>query len=364
MSGAPALRHPIGALAAAAQRGGDVPLVAPLRPDPVLPPPSNAGPEFFEAGDFILESGLTLPGLRLCYETWGSPNQFRTNVIVLCHGRSGNRLSHGLYVGPGKLFDTDRYFVVAFDAIGSGLSTSPSSSGLRMRFPHYTIRDSVRAQCLALTAGLGLGQLRCVAGPSMGSYLALEWAVNYPAIVKSAVLLVPSAQCAPQMRAIHEAQRAAIMADPAWQGGEYQEPPLKGLRVAATAEFPWSYSEEWFLQLNTVDRYSTRLEWTREQILLRDANDIIYTSLACNRHDVAQPYGGDLPAALARCRLPVLVMPSATDLLIPPRHARVLRDLLPHPTYIEIPSYAGHWAFQEAAFVTHHARAFLEHRDR
>ncbi len=357
---APSLRHPIGSLQRLVAKGAPVPLVAPLRPEPVGPPASNDGPQFFRTRDFVLESGVTLPELEICYETWGRPNQFRSNVVLLCHGRSGNRLSHGLYAGPGKLFDTDRYFVVAMDAIGSGLSSSPASTGMRMRFPHFTIRDMVRAQCLAATHGLGLGQFRCVSGPSMGSYMALEWAVNYPAIVKSAVLLVPSAQCAPQLRAIHEAQRAAIMADPAWAGGEYDSPPVKGLRVAATAEFPWSYGEEWYLQLNTVDRYEARLEWTREQILLRDANNIIYTSLACNRHDVAGPYGGSLAAALARCRMPVLVMPSATDLLIPPRHAQLLRDLLPQAAYQEIPSYAGHWAFQERDFVTHHVSAFLE----
>ncbi|MEK7216120.1 MAG: alpha/beta fold hydrolase [Chloroflexota bacterium] len=355
----PVIQHPIGSLQSLVAKGEAVPLVAPLRPDPVGPPPSNGGPQVFHAKDFLLESGVTLPELNIGYETWGTPNQFRSNVILLCHGRSGNRLSHGIYVGPGKLFDTDRYFVVAMDAIGSGLSSSPASSGLKMRFPHFTIRDSVRAHCLAATLGLGLGQLRCVAGPSMGSYAALEWAVNYPAILRSAVLLVPSAKSTPQQRAIHEAQRAAIMADPAWDGGDYGSPPVRGLRVAATAEFPWSYGEEWYLQFNSVDRYEARLEWTREQILQRDANNIIYTSLACNRHDVAEPYGGNLAAALARCRMPIMVMPCATDLLIPPRHAQLLRDLLPRATYQEIPSYAGHWGFQEADFVTHHVRAFF-----
>ena len=107
----------------------------------------------------------------VCYETWGQANQFRTNVILVCHGRGGDRLSLGAYIGPGKAFDTNRYFVVAVDAIGAGLSTTPASSGLGMRFPRYNIRDMVRAQCLALTTGLGLTQIRCVVGPSMGSYM-------------------------------------------------------------------------------------------------------------------------------------------------------------------------------------------------
>ena len=357
------LRYPTGALAARATAGHDIPLVAPLRPEPEPPPPSHNGPEFFHAGDFRLESGAVIPDLVVCYETWGQANQFRTNVILVCHGRGGDRLSLGAYIGPGKAFDTDRYFVVAVDAIGAGLSTTPASSGLGMRFPRYNIRDMVRAQCLALTTGLGLTQIRCVVGPSMGSYMALEWAVNWPPFVRSAVCMVPSARCAPHLRAVHEAMRAAITADPewpAWEEGDYQQQPTAGLSAAALAEFPWSHGEEWYLQYQQEEHYQTRIGWAQHRMTQRDPTSVIYQSLACDLHDVALPFGGDLHAALQRCRMPVLLMPCATDQLIPPRNAQLMEHHLANATYVEIPSYAGHAAGSlEVDFVSHHISEFL-----
>lgn len=357
----PTVRFPIGALAEKVRRGEPLEPVAPLQPAPMLPPASNEGPRVFQAGDFVLESGEVIRDMEVCYETWGQLNQWGTNAILVCHGRSGNRLSHGAAIGPGKAYDTDRHFVLAIDSIGTGMSSSPASTGLGMKFPRYNVRDMVRAQCLALTRGLGLTQLRCVAGPSMGAYMALEWAVTYPAVVKAAVCVVPSAKCAPQLQAIHEAQRAAIMADEAWKEGGYAQPPVKGLRAAATVGFPWSYGEEWYLQYARPEWHETRLEWARKQAEEGDANNSIYQSIACDLHDVSVPFGGDLAAALARCRMPVLVMPCATDLLVPPRNAQLMHQLLPGSTYAEIPSYAGHAAASlETEFVTHHIRLFLE----
>lgn len=357
----PLLHFPVGSLAEKVRRGESIEPVAPLQPVLAAPPPSNHGPELFKAGDFLLEFGEVIRDMQVCYETWGQLNQWGTNVVLVCHGRSGDRLSLGAHIGPGRAYDTDRYFVVAMDAIGAGMSSSPASSGLGMRFPRYNIRDMARAQCLALTRGLGVTQLRCVAGPSMGAYVALEFAVTYPAIVKSAVCLVPSAKCTPQLTAIHESQRAAIMADAAWDGGHYRVPPGKGLRAAATVGFPWSYGEEWYLQYAKPEWYQARLEWARKQSEENDANNSIYQTMACDQHDVSVPFGGDLAAALARCRLPVLVMPCATDLLIPPRNAQLLHQYLPRSRYVEIPSYAGHAAAGlEEEFVNHHIQRFLE----
>ncbi|MBI2886171.1 MAG: alpha/beta fold hydrolase [Chloroflexi bacterium] len=357
----PTLRFPAGSLAEKVARGEPVEPVWPLKPTLPEPPPSNGGPQLFHAGDFILESGEVIRDMVVCYETWGQLNQWGTNAVLVCHGSSGTRLSHGTTIGPGKAYDPDRYFVIAMDSIGAGLSSSPASSGLRMGFPRYNIRDMVRAQCLALTRGLGITQLRCAAGPSMGAYMALEFAVTYPAFVKSAVCVVPSARCAPHLVAIHEAQRAAIMADAAWQGGDYTQPPVKGLRAGATVAFPWSFGEEWFLQYARPEWYETRLEWTRKNAEATDANNTIYQTIACDLHDVSAPYGGDLASALARCRMPVLVVPCATDQLIPPRNAQLMRRLLPSATYVEIPSYAGHAAGAlEEEYVNHQIRTFLE----
>lgn len=356
----PTVKFPVGSLAARVARGERVDDVPPVNPVRELPPPSNEGPQFFRAGDFRTESGEVIPDLTICYETWGRPNPFGSNAVLLTHGSGGDRTRMGPYVGPGRPFDPDRYFVIAVDAIGAGLSTRPSSTGMGRRFPRITIRDMVRSQCLLLTQELGLTSLRCVAGPSMGGYQAIEWAVTYPAFVKSAVCIIGSAQRTAHQAAIGAAVKAAIAADPRWNDGDYTEPPVDGLRAAGKVWFPWVFGEEWYLQY-TPETLEQALEESAERALQSDPWDSLCQEDACNTHDVAAPYGGNLVGALRRAHMPVLVMPCATDLLVPARHSRLMAELLPRPTYVEIPSYAGHGASsREVEFIAYHIERFLE----
>lgn len=352
------IRYPIGSLVARVLRG-EPPEVA-VEPSSPPTPPSNAGPEFFHGGDFQTESGEIIPDLRICYETWGEMDRFRSNVVLLCHGSTGDRRAMTYLIGPGRPLDPGGYFVIAMDAIGAGLSSSPASTGLRRKFPRCNIRDMVRAQCLALTHNLGLSYLPCVAGLSMGGYMAIEWAVTYPAFIRRAVCLVSAARCSPHSRAIHEGLRTAVMADPAWNSGDYEENPITGLEAAATANFAWRHGDEWYLQYTDEALFQTHLEATRQRYRALDANGFIHMTYACDAHDVSVPFDGDLAAALSRCRMPVLVMPCASDLLIPPVHARLMHQLLPRSTYVEIPSYAGHTASSvEVEFIGHHLGQFL-----
>ena len=347
----------------AATRGEPVPRIAPVDLARPGAPPSNDGPQFFRGGDFRTEAGGLIPDLSICYETWGQTTGFRGNVVLLCHGRSGDRQSLGHLIGPGRPFDPERYFVIATDAIGAGFSSSPASTGLGPNFPRYNIRDVVRAQCLLLTRELGLTSVRCVAGPSMGAYMAIEWAVMYPAFVKSAGCIVPAPRCSPHLQSIHEAMRVAIKADPAFNSGNYGVPPAAGLSAAAAVTFPWSYGEEWYLQYADQALYAAHVHAARERVFSLDANAVIAAANACDDHDIAEPFEGDMAAALRRCHMPVLVMPCASDMLIPPWNARLMASLLPHAVYEEIPSYAGHAATSlEADFVGQRLARFLETR--
>lgn len=356
----PSVTFPIGSLTSRLARGERVNDLPPVNPEREAPPPSNDGPQFFDAGDFRTESGEVIPGLQVCYETWGRPNQFGSNTILLTHGSGGDRLRMGPYMGPGRPFDPDRHFIVAVDAIGAGLSTRPSSTGLGKRFPRITIRDMVRSQCLLLTRCLGLTGVRCVAGPSMGGYQAIEWAVTYPAFVKSAVCIIGSAQRTAHQAAIGAGIKAAIATDPRWRDGDYTEPPVDGLRAAGKVWFPWIFGEEWYLQY-TPETLEYALAESAERALLSDPWDTLCQEDACNTHDVGAPYGDNLVGALRRAHMPVLVMPCTTDLLVPARNSRLLADLLPNPTYVEIPSYAGHGASsREVAFISHHIQQFFQ----
>jgi homoserine O-acetyltransferase len=355
----PSVNFPVGSLTARLARGEPVGLVAEVSAERPAPPPSNGGPQFFAAGDFRTEGGQVIPGMQVCYETWGRPNQFSSNGVLLCHGSGGDRLRMAAYIGPGKPFDTDRFFVVAVDAIGSGLSSRPSATGLGRRFPRVTIRDMVRAQCLLLTHGLGMTGLRCVAGPSMGGYQAIEWAVTYPAFVRSAACIIGSPQRTAHQAAIGAAIHAAIAADPRWNGGDYTQLPVDGLRAAGVVWFPWIFGEEWYLQYGP-ETLEQALEENRQRAESMDPWDTLCQEGACNTHDVSAPYGGSLAAALGRAHMPVLVMPCATDLLVPPRHSRLMAGLLPNATYVEIPSYAGHGVMsREVEYISHQLQAFL-----
>src|SRR5262245_35858283 len=200
-----------------------------------------------------LDSGATLAPITLAYETYGELSLARDNAILLLHALSGDAHAAGRHtladrkpgwwdamVGPGRPFDTDRYFVICSNVIGGCQgSTGPSSIDpatgrpYGARFPVVTVADMVRAQARLLDQ-LGIRQLLAVAGGSMGGFQALEWATAYPDRVRGAILLATSARSSVQTLAWNAIGRRAIMSDPRWRGGDYysSEPPTDGLAVA------------------------------------------------------------------------------------------------------------------------------------
>jgi homoserine O-acetyltransferase/O-succinyltransferase len=140
---------------------------------------AHAETQTFLTYDFEFENGSVLPELRVAYETHGNLDPGRDNAILLVHGTSGDRHAFDPVIGPGKTFDTNKYFVITVDAIGGGESSSPKD-GLGQDFPRYTIRDMMAAQHALVTRGLELSTLRAVGGSSMGSFVSLEWGIHHP----------------------------------------------------------------------------------------------------------------------------------------------------------------------------------------
>ncbi|MBU4120819.1 MAG: homoserine O-acetyltransferase [Proteobacteria bacterium] len=199
-----------------------------------------------------LESGETLGPVTLAYETYGTLNRERSNAILVLHALSGDAHAAGFHreekapgwwdamIGPGKPFDTDRYFVICSNVIGGCKgSTGPSSLDPRTgkpygaEFPFITIADMVHAQ-RHLIDFLGIERLLCVAGGSMGGMQALQWVASYPERVRSAIPVATALKHSPQQIAFNEVGRQSIMADPAWREGNYYETgqPERGLSVA------------------------------------------------------------------------------------------------------------------------------------
>ena len=301
--------------------------------------PSQPPHQSFNMGDLRLESGEVIRDFAISYVTHGTLNAERSNAILMVTAISGNHHRLDFMIGPGRALDTDRFFVIATDAIGNGLTTSPSNSRAqpRMLFPRFTIRDMVASQHRLLTEHLGISHVAAVIGPSMGGMQALQWGVSHPAFMDSLVAMVPLARTPAWTVAVLDASRQAIMLDPAWNEGNYTAPPERGIRLwrdilsFLAARAPEMYRDQF------PDNPLEVLPWLRAQeaslINAFDANDWLYQTWAYERHDVGGTPGmnGDLMAALRSIRARTLVLHGTVDLLNPEYEpieaARFIRDV-------------------------------------
>jgi homoserine O-acetyltransferase len=332
-----------------------------------------------------LSSGASLAPLTLAFETYGELNAAGSNAILLLHALSGDAHAAGRHstsdrkpgwwdtmVGPGRPFDTSRYFVICSNVLGGCQgSTGPASRDPRSgrpygaRFPVVTIDDMVRAQARLIDA-LGIKKLLAVAGGSMGGFQALEWATALPERVGGALLLATSARSAAQTIAWNAIGRRAIMSDPRWRGGDYYgyEPPTDGLAVARMIGHVTYLSEESLeakfgrrLQGSDAPAFSLQREYAIESYLdyqgasfneRFDANAYLYITKAMDYWDLPARYGS-LDAAMARVQGRTLLISFTSDWLYPTAESRAIADALARQgrpvEHVELPSSAGHDAF-------------------
>jgi homoserine O-acetyltransferase len=328
-----------------------------------VPAAARAETQIFNLYDVPFEDGTIVPEVKIAYDTRGTLAPGRDNAIVLLHDMFGDRNAFDDLVGPGKLFDTDRYFIVTADAYGGGESSSPAD-GKGQDFPRYTIRDMMAVQYALVSRGLGLDRLRAVVGRSMGAFVALEWGIQHPEMARSLVLVSPSPRSAADFQVVVDLMVSAVALDPEWDGGRYAHDPVEGLRHAGMIYYPWAVTSAYLDRISARDRDKESAA-TAASFAQWDANSLVLRLAACRAHDVAVPFGGDLRAALARVTMPVLLLTSAGDRFIAPAGARRLRSGLARPTYAEIPSDLGHRATTappetpEGAFIDRAIRSFL-----
>ncbi len=325
--------------------------------------PALADAQAFSLYDFRFEDGSVLPELRIAYETHGTLSAARDNAIVLLHDTIADHHAFDALTGPGKLFDTDKYFVIAADAIGGGESSSPID-GRGQDFPRYTIRDMMNAEYALVAKGLGLSRVRAMVGRSMGAFIALEWAVQHPEMAGSLVLLAPTPRSDANFQVVIDLMISTVALDGEWDGGRYAHNPVEGLRRAGMIYFPWSVSTD-YLNRISPRQLAQESEATAKSFAEWDANSLVLRYAACRGHDVSAPFAEKMDTALARAAMPVLLLPSGSDRLIGLAGARRLRAGLPQATYAEIPSELGHRAIAappgspEADFIAQAIRAFL-----
>ncbi len=318
----------------------------------------------YRLGRFSFENGGEIADMKVGYVTWGALNAAKDNAVLLLPGSSNGRHFADAHIGPGKTYDTDRYFVIAVDPIGGGNSSSPKD-GPGRDFPEYTIRDMVRAQYALITQGLGLTRLLAVGGPSMGSFQSLEWGILYPDFVTGLILIVPAARMDRHFAPVMEALEAMIRLDPEYRDGKYRSPPLAGLRGAALVFFPWIVSDAYLATLDEAayQKAKTALgeAWAKEW----DANSLLSRFRASSRYDAAKPFGGDMAKALARVKARALLLACPTDRTVPAYLTKELYRGLPNAVYEEIPSSRGHLAgvmppgTAEYDYVSEKVKSFL-----
>jgi homoserine O-acetyltransferase len=333
-----------------------------------------------------LDCGHELFPVRIAYETYGTLAPARDNVILVCHALSGDAHAAGFaptppaestrdgfaaedrdgtkgkglgwwdgMIGPGKAFDTDRYFVVSTNLLGGCRGTTGPSSGnpatgrpYGSDFPVITVADMVRTE-RAFLHELGIERLAAVAGGSLGGMQAFEWAVLYPDRVDAVVAIASTHALQPQGVAWNAIARSAIMADPDWQGGHYYgtgRKPDAGMGVARmvghiTYLSAGSLGDKFGRRLQFADdiRYTVRdpefavesyLRHQAEAFVKRfDANTYLYTSRALTYFDLARQYGkGSLGQALRPVRARTLLIAFSSDWLYPPAGSEELAAAL------------------------------------
>ena len=329
--------------------------------------------QLYRIGDLPLEGSETIRDFAISYVTHGTLNADKSNAILMVTAIGGNHHRIDFLIGPGKALDTDRYFVVATDAIGNGLTTSPSNSASQRgpAFPHFTIRDMVKSQKLLLDH-LGITHLVAVAGASMGGMQALQWGVSYPDAMDALVALTPMARTAPWSIAVNEATRKALMLDPAFKDGAYERQPEMGWRLRADILQVLAARTPDALR-GIAPRPLDILPWIKgqEDAVLKagfDANDWIAQTWAYDRHNVGDTagYGGDHLKALAAIKARTLIITGGNlDLYNPVEEAREAGAYIPQASVVAVPSVQGHTTATatkaaDVAFMNAAVRPFLE----
>jgi homoserine O-acetyltransferase/O-succinyltransferase len=333
-----------------------------------------------------LRGGAELPSFELAYETYGTLNAARSNAVLVCHALNASHHVAGYYqnekenvgwwdnlVGPGKPLDTNRFFVIGTNYLGSCFgSTGPASPNPATGkpwgadFPVVTVEDWVEAQA-RLADHLGIERFAAVIGGSLGAMQALQWTLSYPERIRHSLVIAAAPKLSAQNIAFNEVARHAIMTDPDFHGGHYYEKgvvPARGLRIARMIGHITYLSNDAMMEkfgrllrrgalgfdFDVDFEIESYLRYQAEKFSSYfDANTYLRITKALDYFDPAADFGGDLTRALARAKAAFLVVSFKSDWRFAPARSRELvRALLDNRrivSYLEIDAPGGHDAF-------------------
>jgi homoserine O-acetyltransferase len=342
--------------------------------------------DFVSIESFLFESGQTLPGFTLRYETYGRLNAARDNVVIICHALSGDHHCAGIHaltdrkpgwwnnlIGPGKAVDTNRFFVLCSNCLGGCQgSTGPSSINpatgrpYGVSFPFVTVRDMVRAQKRLLDS-LGITSIYAAIGGSMGGMQVLQWGIEYPGFIRRLLAMATTARESAQGIGFNEVGRQAIMQDPGWNHGDYERNggPRVGLAIArmmahityvSDASMDRKFgrkrkgaADNAAYNFDVQFEVESYLRYQGESFINRfDANSYLYITRAIDHFDLAAAYGS-LEKAFEHVEAETLVVGFTSDWLFPPQQNRDISLALlrsgKRASYAELDTDLGHDSF-------------------
>lgn len=329
----------------------------------------------FQAGNVVLQSGRTFPGMSIAYKTYGKLNADKSNVVVYPTSYSAQHYDTEWLVRSGGALDPDKYFIVIPNLFGNGLSSSPSNTPWPLtgdRYPDVTYHDAVRVQQRLLAEVFGISKVKLVYGWSMGAMQAYHWAVAFPELVERIAVVCGSARCAPHNAVFLESVRAALTADAAYVDGAFTARPVRGFRAMGRVYAGWALSQEFYREevwrsigFSSLEDFIVRF-W-EANFSRRDPADLLAQLWTWQHGDIsAHPdFKGDLAKALASIRARVLLMPGDHDLYFRVEDNRREMPHLKHAELKPIPSIWGHRAGnpsqapEDAAFIEAAVRQLL-----
>jgi homoserine O-acetyltransferase/O-succinyltransferase len=321
------------------------------------PRPEKSGPhtpehQMASLGNFRFESGEAIDELKVSYVTYGKLNAARDNAVLSLQHFTGDHHDNEFLIGPGKAFDPEKYFVIATDFLANAklrqdLTTGPTNSGLKMRFPRVTARDWVNADAKLVKEYLGINHVVAAVGASIGGINAFQLAVSYPDFVSAIIPMAASPQTNPQTRMVLRHVRDVIALDPAWYSGMYDVNPVTGLKVALAELSPWWRSTQWYMDTLTTSEKLRNYEATWQGIWSGlDARDVFYELDGWSEFNIGDTPGfnGDAKAALAMIKAKALLIGIKEDQITRREELQIAKSAIHDAAYLEISTPTGHLA--------------------
>lgn len=306
----------------------------------------------FELGNIKLQCEVTLNDAVLAYETYGTLNQARTNVVVVNTSFGAQHYDFEWLIAPGKALDPDKYFIVIVNLFGNGLSTSPSNVKMPYRegrFPLVTMYDAVLQQRRLLDEVIQAESVELVVGYSMGGQQALHWAALYGDYVKRVAAICAAARTPEHCKVFIDSVRAVLLAEGTAQRRWFDQAPTEALRAVGRIFSAWALSQEFYRKseyrkLGYCSREDFILNMWEKAYLAKDANNLLSMLNTWHAGDVSNNgmFGGNVESALNAITAKALIMPGATDCYFTVDDCRDDAAHIRDCRFLPIPSIWGH----------------------